>query len=314
MKPTVSVVIPTFNRAAALKNALDSLIKQDYSSYEVIVIDDSSTDSTARLLKSYEKPVRVLRTKRNKGAAAARNLGLKHAKGEYIAFMDDDCAAHQSWLSDMVKGIAEYRKQHKVAGIAGTVHFPRDASVLMKAIYTMPQMDEGTARVLSAGHETSTNNLSCTNSIWKRSVLAELEGFDESLRRGQDSDLSYRALKRGYRFRLLPNAAVTHHYRSSLLGFLRQQYLGGIGGGIQFRRDRQFFGSRQYIIIAFPAFLAAGLFFPPLYLVPLGFCRAWLKAYRITHDFRVMIASLLLEYVKYYANLLGIWRGILSRT
>jgi glycosyltransferase involved in cell wall biosynthesis len=313
MKPVVSVVMPTYNRASQLRKALESLTRHTHRGFEVIVVDDSSTDGTSKVLSSFKRRVKVRHTDRNSGPAAARNLGIRHAQGTYIAFMDDDCTAAPNWLRDMVAAMQRHKKDKTIAGIAGIVLFPPDASVLMQAVYSMPQLDEGTTEVLKRGKERDTPNLSCTNSIWRRSVLIELNGFDETLRRGQDADLSYRAIKHGYRFRQIPKGAVTHHYRDTLLGFLRQQYRGGIGGGRLLVRDRHYFGKRQYIIFTFPAFIAAGIVFPPLYLAPLVFCRGWLKAYRITKDMRVTITSLFLEYVKYYANLLGIWRGILSK-
>lgn len=87
--PFFSVIIPTYNRASLLKEALDSVFSQTFSDYEVIVVDDGSTDETLEILKSYGDKIQAL-TQKNSGPGAARNLGAEIAKGEYLAFLDSD--------------------------------------------------------------------------------------------------------------------------------------------------------------------------------------------------------------------------------
>jgi glycosyltransferase involved in cell wall biosynthesis len=107
---TVSVVVPVYNQAASLPRTLASLFVQDLpaSDYEIIVVDDGSTDGTdavaRRLATSWSGAMRVL-TKHNGGPASARNLGLAHARGEIVAFMDGDCAAAPNWLSSLVRAL-----------------------------------------------------------------------------------------------------------------------------------------------------------------------------------------------------------------
>lgn len=84
-----SVVIPTYNRAELLRIALDSVFTQTFTDYEVIVVDDGSTDDTQEMVKSYAERLQVFRQE-NAGPGAARNLGVAHARGEYIAFLDSD--------------------------------------------------------------------------------------------------------------------------------------------------------------------------------------------------------------------------------
>ncbi len=87
--PMFSVVIPTYNRADLIRAALDSVFAQEFKDYEVIVVDDGSTDSTREILESYDNRIRLF-TQGNKGPGAARNLGLDHATGEYVTFLDSD--------------------------------------------------------------------------------------------------------------------------------------------------------------------------------------------------------------------------------
>ena len=88
-KPLVSVIIPTFNRSGMLKEAVDSVLAQDFRNFELIVVDDGSTDNTPQLLDGYAENITVLRQK-NAGVSAARNRGIRSASGQLIAFLDSD--------------------------------------------------------------------------------------------------------------------------------------------------------------------------------------------------------------------------------
>ena len=91
-KPTVSIIIPTYNRAHFLGEAIQSVLDQTYQDFEIIVIDDASTDNTEELVKSFgDERIRYIRLKENSGASSVpRNTGLRAARGEYIAFLDSD--------------------------------------------------------------------------------------------------------------------------------------------------------------------------------------------------------------------------------
>jgi glycosyltransferase involved in cell wall biosynthesis len=84
-----SVVIPTYNRARLLKDTLDSVLRQEFTDFEVIIVDDGSTDETRNVIAGYQGRVRYVRQD-NAGPGAARNLGIQHASGDYIAFVDSD--------------------------------------------------------------------------------------------------------------------------------------------------------------------------------------------------------------------------------
>ena len=88
--PKVSVIIPTYNRLPMLKEAVDSVLAQDFEDMELIVVDDGSTDETAEEMKRYGGRVKLIQNSENKGVSAARNKGILHARGKYIAFLDSD--------------------------------------------------------------------------------------------------------------------------------------------------------------------------------------------------------------------------------
>lgn len=97
----VSVILPTYNRAWILKEALDSVLSQDYPAIELIVVDDGSTDGTMDLLAGYEDKICLIRQE-NKGVSAARNAGIKNARGEFIALIDSDDAWDRRKISCQV--------------------------------------------------------------------------------------------------------------------------------------------------------------------------------------------------------------------
>jgi len=90
MIPKVSVIIPTYNRLPMLKEAVDSVLAQDFEDFELIVVDDGSTDGTGEAIKRYGGRVKLLQYSKNRGVSASRNRGVLHAKGKYIAFLDSD--------------------------------------------------------------------------------------------------------------------------------------------------------------------------------------------------------------------------------
>jgi glycosyltransferase involved in cell wall biosynthesis len=114
-KPLVSVVIPTYNRAWCLAEAVDSVLAQELRGFELIVVDDGSTDDTPRLLEGYGEAVRTLR-RENHGVSAARNAGIAAARAELIAFLDSD----DLWLPGKLRRQVEFFTSHPKALICQT--------------------------------------------------------------------------------------------------------------------------------------------------------------------------------------------------
>jgi glycosyltransferase involved in cell wall biosynthesis len=115
MAPLVSVVIPTYNRAWCLAEAVDSVLAQDVRDFELIVVDDGSTDDTPRLLEGYGEAIRVLR-RENLGVSASRNAGIAAARGGLIAFLDSD----DLWLTGKLRRQVEFFASHPEALICQT--------------------------------------------------------------------------------------------------------------------------------------------------------------------------------------------------
>ena len=117
-KPLVSVIIPTYGRASMIKYALDGLKRQKYRDFEVIVVLKAAGDSTEKILKKYREDLSIKTIIQEDGFVTnAYNLGLKKAKGQIIAFLDDDAIPYPDWLDEHVK---IYIKSDEVGGISGT--------------------------------------------------------------------------------------------------------------------------------------------------------------------------------------------------
>jgi glycosyltransferase involved in cell wall biosynthesis len=114
--PLVSVILPSFNREKLLPRAIISVLNQTYQSLELIIIDDGSTDNTEEIVKSFsDQRIRYYRQRHNKGGSAARNIGIKLAKGRLIAFQDSD----DEWLPEKLE--KQIRKFNEVGGDVGII-------------------------------------------------------------------------------------------------------------------------------------------------------------------------------------------------
>lgn len=118
----VSVIIPTYNRAGSAVRAVESVLSQTYANLDVIVVDDGSTDDTGRLLEQYARRIRYLKLPHRGLPAISRNEGLKAARGEFIAFLDDDDTWHQNKLEKQL----ECMEQTQTQAICSNAHRIRD--------------------------------------------------------------------------------------------------------------------------------------------------------------------------------------------
>jgi glycosyltransferase involved in cell wall biosynthesis len=103
--PKISTIIPTYNRHDLIVSSIESVLAQTYQNHEIIVVDDGSTDNTLGILKQYQDKIKVVQ-KDNGGSASARNIGLEHASGDYIAYLDSDDTWHPDKLSIFVNNLS----------------------------------------------------------------------------------------------------------------------------------------------------------------------------------------------------------------
>lgn len=204
-KPTVSVILPTYNRAHLIDRAIRSVLNQTYQDFELIVVDDCSTDNTKEVVKSFkDERITYIKHEKNKGAAAARNTGIKAAKGEYIAFQDSD----DDWFPEKLK------KQMKVFEMAqsevGIVYtgFWRIEGNKKTYIpsYRVSQKEGNIHKQLLKGNFVTTQSV-----VIRKKYFEKLGMFDENLPRLQDWELFIRVSKY-YKFKCIDEPLLNSYH------------------------------------------------------------------------------------------------------
>lgn len=212
--PRVSVVVATFNGSRTIKTCLDSLANLNYPNYEILCVDDGSTDLTSAIVSRHPK-VRCLRHAANKGLSVARNTGIAATDGEIIAFLDDDCRADEDWLAYLVGDLTRSR----FAGMGGPNLLPPEDSCVAAAVMASPG---GPAPVMLT--DRVAEHIPGCNMAFYRWALNEAGGFDPIFRQaGDDVDLCWRLQQRGYQIGFSPAGFVWHYRRSTVPEYLRQQ-------------------------------------------------------------------------------------------
>lgn len=209
---SVSVVVCAYNEAANIDACIRSVLANRHPAHEVIVCDDGSEDDTAQ--RAAHHPVRLLRLPRG-GLSAARNAGMRAATGDVVAYLDADAEAGPDWVEQIARAFAD----PGVVAAGGPNHPFDDAGLVEHAVASSP----GNPREVLVADDEAEHVAGCNMAI-RRSVLQDLAGFDVSYRTaGDDVDLCWRLLDAGGRIAFAPTAAVRHHRRATVKGYLRQQ-------------------------------------------------------------------------------------------
>jgi GT2 family glycosyltransferase len=226
----ISVVIPTHNRKDGLQRCLQAVAKQDYPDFEVIVVDDGSSDGTEDLMRRAFPDLRFLRQETNRGPAAARNRGIQAATGDIVAFTDDDCVVPGDWLSTLAAG---FQKFPGVVGVGGYQQAPEEwirSRVVAAADRCMRLRGLSGRRDTEQLGGNEIPGLGTNNVAYRREVLLEVGGFDEGFRcaSGEDADLKLRIARSGYRLLYVP-LGVLHCREYTLQAQWRLYRRRGIG-------------------------------------------------------------------------------------
>jgi GT2 family glycosyltransferase len=218
--PLVSVVVPAWNAQDTIDECVRSLLVQTYPSErrEIIVVDNGSSDATRPRLAAFGDAITVLE-EATRGAAAARNAGVRLAAGEIVAFTDSDCTVDEHWLAELVWPLDE-----PAIGIVGGQILARRPAGAAELFGEAIHDHEAAMLVYSPPYAVTMNWAS------RAEVLSEVGLFDEALRRGQDVDLSYRIFRAGYRLAFCPAAIVYHRNERTLRSLVREGWQHGFHG------------------------------------------------------------------------------------
>jgi len=199
--PLVSVIIPVYNEEKDIGECLDSLRKQTYKNYEIIIVDDGSTDKTNEVAKKYKK-VRIIK-QNHKGPGEARNLGAKNARGEILVLIDADMVLFPDYVEKLILPIRKNTALGAIESIQYNVHETKMQECWGKVVRTKQLEGE---------------NSSTVRAIARKEFL-QLGGFDKKY--GYADDRTF-FLKYGIRFLILPEVKCYHKTPKTFRGVFKQ--------------------------------------------------------------------------------------------
>jgi len=195
---TFSIIMPTYNRGYIIKSAVISVINQTYQNWELIIVDDGSTDNTSEVISDIEdRRIHYIQYKKNAGSNHARNIGMEKATGRYLAFLDSDNQWHKDYLESQLGVLQNDMDSADVVFARCCIVGPWGYSIFPGNIYSEFSSDEKITRYALYNSVFDTNVV-CI----KRAVREQFEKFDEALYRFQDWEYFLRILVQGkYRFK-----------------------------------------------------------------------------------------------------------------
>jgi len=211
--PRISVVVCAYNAERTMEACLASLEALDYPDYEVVVVNDGSTDRTLEISERF--PFCRIISQPNKGLSVARNVGAEAATGEIVAYTDSDCVADPDWLTYLVARM----ETGNLAACGGPNFPPPEESLVPAAVAVSPG---GPTHVLLSD-EVAEHIAGC-NMAFRREVLLALGGFDPIYRAaGDDVDICWRFQDAGHSIGFSPAAVVWHFRRNTVRAYINQQ-------------------------------------------------------------------------------------------
>ena len=211
--PRVSVVVCSYNAERTMEACLASLEALDYPDYEVIVVNDGSTDRTLEIAERF--PFCRIISQPNKGLSVARNVGAEAASGEIVAYTDSDCVADPDWLTYLVAKM----ETSNLAACGGPNFPPPEDSLVPAAVAVSPG---GPTHVLIS--DEIAEHIAGCNMAFRRDALLALGGFDPVYRAaGDDVDICWRFQDAGHTIGFSPAAIVWHFRRNTVGAYLKQQ-------------------------------------------------------------------------------------------
>lgn len=287
MEKKISVVIPVYNAERSLKECLDSLFKSSYKNFEVIIVNDFSTDESIKIAKEY--PCKIINLSEQRGPAFARDRGIFLAHGEIVAFLDSDCMVPKDWLSKINKKLT-----CDIVGLGGRYNLPRSTNIISK--FFMAYWDP---KNIFYTRPTNLVSLSGGNCAFWRSNLIKKRNKKElvyckRMIGGDDTIMCYE-LSRFGKLIYDPDISVIHNKRSTLFNILRTTIVWGYSGAIVtrvcgkslIREPHRFYKSILYL-------LSVSLFFLT-FLLPLAGIRP-LYFYLLIFYITLQLPIILLAY------------------
>jgi glycosyltransferase involved in cell wall biosynthesis len=247
--PSVSVIVPMKDAEGTISETLEALAAQDYTDFEVLVVDNGSTDASADIVRSFQAALPGLRlvwAAGSAGPAHARNAGAAQATGDLLAFCDADDIPRRDWL----RSLADASNGTDAVGgrLAGF-----DADKLTQ----QGVQSRGLPRMMGYLPWSGSGNL-----LVPKEVFLELSGFDENLPICEDVDFSWRLQQAGFALRYCPNAVVRYRSRSGVISNAKRCFAYAVGDVLIYKRHSHHGARRRSIAGAFRAWTVLILTLP----------------------------------------------------
>ena len=206
-EPLVSIIIVNFEGRKLLEKCLKSLQQTEYSSFEIIIVDNQSTDDSVKFVKTNYPDIKIIELNKNYGFSVPNNIAAKTAKGKYLVFLNNDTMVTSSWLSELVTVM----DSDKTIAIGQSLLLKSDGSIESSGDfidnfgipYSRTQIPTTTSNILSA-------RAACM--IIRKDIFLELGGFDENFFVSfEDVELGWKSWLLGYRVVVVPTSKVYHH-------------------------------------------------------------------------------------------------------
>ncbi|MFH1545366.1 MAG: glycosyltransferase family A protein, partial [archaeon] len=197
----VSVIIPAFNAEKTVRETIKSVLNQSFKEFELIVVNDGSTDKTKKIIEGFKEKTRIINVQ-HKGISSSRNIGARNAKEEIIAFLDADVTVEKDWLKKLIK---PFKEEKDLFGVSGIVRSKSTGSI------------ESDFFCFSIG----SSEFQGYNVAFRKKEFLEMKGYNEELRYGEDPELVWRAFNNG--MKLKKANALAFHRTYGLIERLKAQ-------------------------------------------------------------------------------------------
>lgn len=206
----VSIILPTYNRGYIISRAIESVLKQTYLNWELIVVDDGSKDDTEDKVKAFEDSrIRYIHYEENCGGNHARNLGMKNSTGEYIAFLDSDCEWHNNYLKKQL----DCFEDEKADVIFARTYIINNAYQFVFPVVSAKDLETEKKMTEQLLYESIFDTNVC---MMKRTIYEKSRGFNENLRKLQDWEYFLRLLlEKKYRFKFNDQVLCTNYVQEN---------------------------------------------------------------------------------------------------
>jgi glycosyltransferase involved in cell wall biosynthesis len=217
----VSVVVPTYNRSASLGRLLNALDRQTFSDFEVLVVDDGSSDGTIGFLRTRISPFSIrLIEQQHAGPAAARNRGVAEAKGKFILFLDDDVVPIPELIERHIMEHASNPNAVVIGPMSPPGNWPRAIWIRWEEV----QLDKQYRAMVAGEWACTARQFYTANASVARSRFLDAGGFDTGFKRAEDVELGYRLSDQQALFVFQPRAEVLHYASRSFESWCRTPY------------------------------------------------------------------------------------------